>query len=160
MIEEGKIDKAKDVINMAMTYMPLERFGFYTFVEPFLDGYYKVGEQEKARQLFEKLKKVYQERLKYYASIPRDEQYAKIEDILTNLEAYQRIVFILSDNKDLEYSEKESLILKEYIGLFDDFVDDSEEYYEESLEPDPDMLDSVPLDTIPKVEDSLLVQQP
>lgn len=159
MIEEGKIDKAKDVIDMAMTHMPFERFGFYTFVEPFLDGYYKVGEQQKARELFDKLKKVYQERLTYYSGIPRDEQYAKIEDILTNLEAYQRVVFILTDNKDLEFSEKESLILKEYIGLFNDFVDDSEDYYEESFGPDPDMLDSVPLDTIPAVEDSLLVEE-
>jgi len=159
LIEEGKIDKARDIIDMTMTQMPFERFGFYTFVEPFLEGYYKVGEQQKARELFEKLKKVYQERLEYYAGIPRDEQYAKIEDILTNLEAYQRIVFILSDNKDLEYSEKESLILKEYIGLFDDFVEDSE-YYEEPLEPDPDLMDSVPLDTIRNMEDSLLVEQP
>ena len=93
--------------------------------------------------------------MEYYSGIPRDEQYAKIEDILTNLEAYQRIVFILSDNKDQEYAEKESLILKDYIGLFDDFVDDSEEYYEESFGPDPD-----PLDTMPEVEDSLLVEQP
>ena len=149
MIEEGKIDKAKDVINMAMTNMPFERFGFYTFVEPFLDGYYKVGEQQKARELFEKLKTVYQEYLTYYAGIPRDEQYAKIEEILTNLEAYQRIVFILSDNKDLEYSEKESLILKDYIALFDNFVDDGEDYYQESFgEPIPLEVDSVPLDSI------------
>ena len=149
MIEEGKIDKAKDVINMAMTNMPFERFGFYTFVEPFLDGYYKVGEQQKARELFEKLKTVYQEYLTYYAGIPRDEQYAKIEEILTNLEAYQRIVFILSDNKDLEYSEKESLILKDYIVLFDNFVDDGEDYYQESFgEPIPLEVDSVPLDSI------------
>ena len=160
MIEEGKIDKAKDVIDMAMTHMPFERFGFYTFVEPFLDSYYKVGEQGKARELFEKLKKVYQERLSYYAGIPRDEQYAKIEDILTNLEAYQRIVFILSDNKDLEYAEKESLTLKEYISLFDDFVDDGEGYYEEPLQPDPEVMDSVPQDTSSTVEDSTLAEQP
>ena len=159
LIDEGKIEKAKDIINMAMTHMPFERFGFYTFVEPFLDGYYKVGAQQKARELFEKLKKVYQERLEYYAGIPRDEQYAKIEDILTNLEAYQRIVFILSDNKDLDFSEKESLILKEYIGLFDDFVADSE-YDEEFLEPDPDLMDSVPLDTTTNTNDSLLIEQP
>ncbi|MEO0573536.1 MAG: DUF2723 domain-containing protein [Bacteroidota bacterium] len=160
LIDEGNIEKAKDIIDMAMTQMPFERFGFYTFVEPFFDGYYKVGEQEKARALFEKLKKVYQERLSYYAGIPRDEQYAKIEDILTNLEAYQRIVFILSDNKDLEFSEKESLILKEYIGLFDDFVEDGDDYYEEPIEPDPDLLDSIPLDTLPEGKDTGLVERP
>ena len=159
MIEEGKIDQAKDVIEMAMTNMPFERFGFYSFVEPFLDGYYKVGEQQKARALFEKLKKVYQERLSYYAGVPRDEQYAKIEEILINLETYQRIVLIPSDNQDLEFSEKESLILKEYIGLFNDFVDDGEDYYEDLLQSNPDLMDSIPLDTIPMVEDSLQVEE-
>ncbi|MGD1944890.1 MAG: DUF2723 domain-containing protein [Croceivirga sp.] len=158
LIEDGKIDKAKDIIEIAMTNMPFEHYGFYTFTEPFLDGYYKVGEQLKARALFEKLKKVYQEQLTYYSGIPRDEQYAKIEDILTNLEAYQRVVFILADNKDLDYSEKESLILKEYIGLFDDFVDDSE-YYEEPTEINPDMMDSIPLDTIPAVLDSVAAEE-
>lgn len=152
LIAENKIDQAKDIINTAMTQMPFERFGFYTFVEPFLDGYYKVGEQEKARELFGKLKKVYQERLEYYAGVPRDEQYGKIEEILTDLEAYQRIVYILSDNRDLEYSEKESLILKDYIGLFDNFVDDGEQYYEESFGPDPDLMDSVPVDTLAPAE--------
>ncbi len=154
LIEENKIDKARNIIDMAMTHMPFEQFGFYAFVEPFLDGYYKVGEQEKARELFEKLKKVYQERLEYYAGVPRDEQYSKIEDILTDLESYQRIVFIAQDNQDLEYSEKESLILKEYIGLFDNFIEDDEGYPAEFPEPDPDVTDSIPLDTLGAAQDS------
>ena len=149
LLEEGKIEKAKDVIDIAMTNMPVEQYGFYAFVEPFLDGYYKVGETEKARELFGKLKKVYQERLTYYDSMSFDEQYNNIEEIITDLEAYQRIVFILSENNDDEFSEKESLILREYIGLFDDFVDaEEEDAYEPEAIEDPTTLDSIPSDTI------------
>ena len=158
LIEEGKLKKAKDVIDLVMTHVPFERFGFYTFVEPFVEGYYKVGAKEEARELFNKLKKVYQERLRYYANIPRDEQFVKIEDILVNLEAYQRVVYMLSDNGDLDYSEKESATLKEYIGLFDDFVDDGEEYDDQEevfKNDDTNLTDSILEDTISESTDSL-----
>ena len=74
LINENKIDKAKEIINIAMENMPVEYFGYYAFVEPFVDGYYKVGETKKARDLFQKLKNIYQERLDYYANLPFDEQ--------------------------------------------------------------------------------------
>ncbi|MEM1338553.1 MAG: DUF2723 domain-containing protein [Bacteroidota bacterium] len=159
LIKENKIDKANNIIDMAMTQMPFENFGFYAFVEPFLDGYYKVGEQQKARALFEKLKKVYQERLEYYSGVPRDEQYARIEDILADLESYQRIVYITQDNQDLAFSEQESLVLREYIGLFDNFIDGSEEYFEDSLTPEPEVIDSIPVDTVAsEAEDSSSIE--
>ena len=158
LIEEEKIEKAKDVIDIAMTNVPFEHFGFYAFVEPFLDGYYKVGETEKARELFEKLKKVYQERLEYYAEVPQDEQYDNLDDIIGDLEAYQRIVFILSENGDTAEAEKQSLILQEYIGLFDDFVESEDDYL--SPEAYQEMEDTTAtFDTIQPVKDSILVEE-
>ena len=148
LIEEGKIEMAKTVIDIAITNMPVQHYGFYAFVEPFVDGYYKVGETEKARDLFNQLKKVYQERLTYYDAMDFDEQYNNIEEIIADLESYQRIVFIISDNQDEAFAEKESLILREYIGLFDDFVDAEEERYNQ---PDLDterVLDTTLRDTI------------
>src|SRR5690606_20677096 len=38
LINEGKIDKAKNVIAIAMKNMPLEHFGYYTMLEPFAGG--------------------------------------------------------------------------------------------------------------------------
>ncbi len=35
-----------------MTNMPVKYFAFYAFVEPYVDGYYKVGETQKARDLY------------------------------------------------------------------------------------------------------------
>ncbi|MEX0360828.1 MAG: DUF2723 domain-containing protein [Allomuricauda sp.] len=153
LLEEGKVDKAKDIIDIAITNMPVEEFGFYAFVEPYVDGYYKVGETEKAHALFEKLKKVYQERLEYYSAVPLDEQYDRIDDILADMQAYRRNIDILIENQDREKAESETIIFNEYIDKFSQFVGDDEEMFEEPV-PDPDMGDSIPLDTIEAVQDS------
>ncbi|WP_420402131.1 DUF2723 domain-containing protein [Flagellimonas sp.] len=153
LLEEGKVDKAKDIIDIAITNMPVEEFGFYAFVEPYVDGYYKVGETEKAHALFEKLKKVYQERLEYYSAVPLDEQYDRIDDILADMQAYRRNIDILIENQDREKAESETVIFNEYIDKFSQFVGDDEEMFEEPT-PDPDMRDSIPLDTIESVQDS------
>jgi hypothetical protein len=121
LVKENKIDKAREVIDIAMTNMPVEYYGFYTFVEPFVDGYYKVGETEKARALYEKLKAIYQDRLEYYAGIPLDEQYDKIEDIIGDMEGYRRIIDILISNNDREMAEKETLVFNERIDQFSHF---------------------------------------
>ena len=55
LIAEGKIDKAKNIINLAITKMPLDKYGYYSLVEPFTGGYYKVGETAKAHDLLNKL---------------------------------------------------------------------------------------------------------
>ncbi len=159
LIAENEIDKAKDIINIAMTNIPLEHFGFYAFVEPFVDGYYKIGENEKARELYEKLKKIYQERLEYYAGAPLDEQYEKLDDILTDMQAYRRNIDILIENDDRSFAESETLIFNEYIDKFSQFMGGEEETFEEPMEPNPDMEDSVPLDTIEAITGDSVMEQ-
>ncbi len=159
LIAEDKIDKAKAVIDIAMTNMPVDHFGFYAFVEPFVDGYYKVGETEKARELYRKLKKIYQEHLEYYANIPLDEQYEKMDDILSDMQAYRRNIDILIENQDRELAESETLIFNEYIDKFSQFVEEEEDMLEEPLGADPDLEDSILLDTITPVGEDSAIQQ-
>ena len=136
LISENKIDKAKEIIDLAMKNLPVESFGFYTFVEPFVDGYYKVGETQKARDLFQKLKNIYQERLNYYAGTPLDEQYENIEAIIGDMEAYRRNIDILIGNNDREMAEKETLVFNEHIDQFSHFYKD-------------DLLEEAPLQEAP-----------
>lgn len=151
LINENKIDKAREIINMAITNMPVEYFGYYTFVEPYVDAYYKVGETEKGRELFNKLKVIYQDRLDYYAGIPLDEQYDKIEEIISDMEGYRRNIDILIQNDDREMAEKETAVFNDYIDRFSHFYRD-------------DLLDDVPppeepLDTAPAVEDTVITEE-
>ncbi len=151
LIEENQIEKAKEIINIAMTNMPVKYFAFYAFVEPYVDGYYKVGETQKARDLYGELKDIYQDRLDYYSSIPLDEQYEHIENIIGDMEAYRRIIDILIDNNDRELAEKESLLFNEHIDRFSHFYRDSglEDSFE-IQEADPDLPIS---DTIDSIQD-------
>lgn len=156
LINEGKIDKAKEIINIAMKNMPLDYFGYYAFVEPFLDGYYKVGETTKARDLFQRLKKKYQERLEYYENIPLNQQYENINDIIADMEGYRRNIDILIGNKDKALAEKETLIFNEYIDKFSHFYKDDMLEDDLPMEDELEMMDTIeiekdtiPLDTVP-----------
>jgi hypothetical protein len=143
LIAENKIDKARDIIDLAMTNMKVEHYGFYTFVEPFVDGYYKVGETTRARELFNQLKDIYQDRLEYYAGTPLDQQYDQVEEILSDMEAYRRIIDIAIENDDRELAEKETAIFNEQLDRFG--------FYQDSLmEELPDIPGATaPMDTIP-----------
>ena len=158
LIAENEIEKAKNVIDMAMTNLPFEYFGFYAFVEPFVDGYYKVGETQKARELYGNLKQVYQERLDYYAGIPLDEQYEKIDDILSDMQAYRRNIDILIENDNRDYAEKETVTFNTFIDKFSQFVGDDDEDLFEEPDSDPDLEDSIPLDSL-GVPDSLPISE-
>ena len=151
LLKENKIDKAKEIIEISLTNMPVDYFGYYTLLEPFVDGYYKVGETQKARALFDALKTKYQERLEYYASTSLDEQYNDIDDIIADMEAYRRNIDTLIANDDREIAEKETLIFNEYIDKFQHFYKDEDalEIPEPSVEQNPDMIDTMPIsDTI------------
>ena len=139
------------IIEISLTNMPVDKFGYYTLVEPFVDGYYKVGESQKARALFEKLKGKYQERLEYYASTSLDEQYSNIDDIIADMEAYRRNIDMIITNDSEDVAEKETLIFNEYIDKFQHFYKDEDDMdmREEMQQTNPDMMDTMPVsDTI------------
>ncbi|TMM58293.1 DUF2723 domain-containing protein [Maribacter algarum] len=156
LIKEGKIEKAKEVIDISMTNMPIDQYGYYTLVEPFVDGYYKVGETTKARALFERLKVKYQERLDYAANTDLDQQYDKIDDIIGDMEAYRRNIDVLITNNDREFVEKETLIFNEYIDKFSHFYKDE---IDEGRPPvdtsDPDMSDTVPISDTTQIQEEI-----
>ena len=47
--------------------MPINIFGYYTFLEPFVGAYYEIGQKEKGRSMFKKISLIYQENLTYYS---------------------------------------------------------------------------------------------
>ncbi|MEX0290956.1 MAG: hypothetical protein AB3N14_17765, partial [Flavobacteriaceae bacterium] len=123
LLEEDKIEKAREVIEIAMTNIPAEHYGYYTFLEPYVDAYYKVGEITKARALFQKLKRVYTDRLDYYSSLDLEEQYNSIENIISSMEAYRRNVDLVVMNGDKDFAEKETLIFNSHIEKFRHFYE-------------------------------------
>lgn len=118
LIKEGKIDKAKKIIDMGITKFPLDYYGYYSTVEPFADGYYKVGEKQKARDLLTKLMTKYKENLKYYSNIkPVDQTYIGT-DIATDIERYRSLLGVMKNNNDLEFYSKSRTEFNSYNKRF------------------------------------------
>ncbi|MES2574568.1 MAG: DUF2723 domain-containing protein [Bacteroidota bacterium] len=126
LIEEGKIDKAKNVINLALTKMPLEKFGYYSMIEPFAKGYYKVGEKAKAQELLEKLMAKYKENLNYYSTLtPLDQNDLAIE-IITDIERYRSLLQVMKESRDVQFYNKNRAAFNTYIKIFEHFERDKE----------------------------------
>ncbi len=121
LIKENKIEKAKNIINMAITKFPLDYYGYYSTVEPFADGYYKVGENQKARDLLSKLMTKYKENLKFYSNMKPVDQSFIGTDIVTDIERYRSLLKVMKKNNDLDFYAKSKNEFNSYNRRFEAF---------------------------------------
>jgi hypothetical protein len=126
LIAEGKNNKAKNVIDLAITKMPLDKFEYYSMVEPFAKGYYQVGEKAKARQLLEQLMTKYKESLNYYGGLKSSEQSDIAIDIITDIERYRSLLKVMQENGDIEFYNKNKAIFNTYIKMYSRFEREKE----------------------------------
>ncbi|MCK8522463.1 DUF2723 domain-containing protein [Aquimarina sp. D1M17] len=159
LIEEDQKGKAKEILDLAMDKMPIEYYEYYTLLEPYITGYYQVGEKQKARDLWGKVAKKYQDQLTYFGNLTLDKQYQYAEEIVTNVERYRSVVDLLLINQDREMIEEKADEFNRYLGLFrrlysedeayddDELLQKQEEDLEKEFQNQEQTLDS--LDTIP-----------
>lgn len=121
LINEDKTDKARKVIELAMTKMPIEYYDFYTLVEPFAAGYYELGDKQKARDILTKLSKKYQESLTYFNGLRISDQNDYHMDIITDIERYRSLLLIMKERGDDEFYTKERAVFNKYNQMFKRF---------------------------------------
>ena len=126
LIKEGKIDKAKKVIDLAMDKLPVDKFGYYSLLEPFTNGYYQVGEKAKAQQLIDKLIGKYKESLNYYSKMSPEDQSGIAIDIVTDIERYRALLQVIKKNNDTAFFQKHRATFNTYIDIFERFGRDKE----------------------------------
>jgi len=126
LINEGQKEKAKKIIDLAMTKMPVEYFGYYSLVDPFAGGYYEVGEKAKARQLLDVLMTKYKQNLTYYKGLDPAQQNDIIIDIITDIERYRGLLQVMKDRGDLAYYEQNKKVFNSYNQMFARFGRDNE----------------------------------
>ena len=105
LIEEGKKQKAKEVIDLALEKMPVDFYGYYSLLVPFVDGYYKIGAVSEGQKLALKVMDKYARRLAYFASLEPHHQYAIGEDIITEVERYRTLIEAVLIHNDQEILE-------------------------------------------------------
>jgi len=138
LINEGKLDKAEEIADIAMENMPVDYYGFYTLLEPYINAYYEIGNQEKARNLFKQVAQKYQENLKYYSGLKIRNQERLFEDIYTDISRYKALIDILAKYNDTDFAKTESNIFNNHLRAFSHFYgeeapEETEKTHEEDL---------------------------
>ena len=126
LINEGKTGKAKKIIDLALTKMPLDYYGYYTMAEPFASGYYKLGEKTKARELLERLMTKYKQNLTYYSNIQPSIQNGIASDIITDIERYRSLLMVMKDRGDMVFYNKNKPVFNSFVQRFSRFGRDLE----------------------------------
>ncbi|KAB1069682.1 DUF2723 domain-containing protein [Tamlana haliotis] len=134
LINEGKLDKAEEIADIAMENMPVAYFGYYTLLEPYISLYYEVENKEKARQLFKDVAVKYQENLSYYSGLSIDNQERLFEDIYTDIQRYKGLIDVLIEY-DVEFAESEGEVFNNHLKKFKHFYGEEE----------PEDIDNTPL---------------
>ena len=120
LILEDKLDKAEEIADLSLKNMPVEYYGYYTLLEPYIGAYYEVGSEEKAQNLFKQVAKKYQENLVYYSGLKIQNQERNFENIYLDIERYKSLIDVLS-NYDKEFALSENEIFGNYLELFRHF---------------------------------------
>jgi hypothetical protein len=92
LIEEEKIKEAKEIIDIVLEKMPIDKFGYYTLLEPYIGFYYEVNEPKKGIELYQKLSDVYNDYLTSYGKLDNKTQEDLYVEIVTNIERYRGIL--------------------------------------------------------------------
>jgi hypothetical protein len=121
LIKEGKKEKAKNIIDLAMSKMPVDKFDYYSLVDPFAKSYYEVGEKAKAQQLLTQLIIKYTENLNYYSQLSASEQVDIATEIITDIERYRGLLEIMKESGDLAFYNKSKKAFNTYISVFERF---------------------------------------
>jgi len=126
LIYEEKNQEAEKIIELALTKMPMDFYGYYTMVEPFASGYYQMGKKEKARELLDRLVNKYKQNLTYYSGIQSSIQNGIASDIITDIERFRSLLYVMKDNNDLEFYNKNKAIFNSLNKRFQRFGRDME----------------------------------
>lgn len=126
LIQKEKYKKAEDILDLGMTHIPVEHYQYYQLVEPFISGYYEIGNKERAREVWEKVAKNYKEWLDYFAGMTYENQIEYAEKIFNEIEKYRSLVDILIIQQDSEMVKEKAAEFNVYLDKFSHFYQDSE----------------------------------
>ena len=118
LINEKQLDKAEEITDLAMEKMPVDIFGYYTFLEPFIGAYYEVDAKEKARELYQQVAVKYQENLNYFGQVSDDNKSKYIQNVYFDIERYKGLVDTISLYEDKNFIKAEMEKFNGYLRLF------------------------------------------
>ena len=118
LIIENKLKKAEEIADIAMEKMPIDTFGYYVFLEPFIGAYYEINATDKARNLYKNVTVKYQESLNYYSRVSDFNQSQYIQLIYADIERYKSLVDTMSLYEEQGFIKTEMAKFNGFLKLF------------------------------------------
>ncbi|MFT5906938.1 MAG: hypothetical protein ACI836_000079 [Saprospiraceae bacterium] len=156
LLNQGRNEKAEEILDLAMEKMPVEHFEYYSLLEPYVSGYYEIGEKQKARAVYFDVTKKFQEKIEYYGSIKLKRQYNLAQEIISEIEQYRNFINVTIVYDDEAFARQEAAKFNEYLKLFKAFYRD-----DEKLDIDKDLKQKeefLSLPAVPVKEDNLNIE--
>ncbi|AZQ42921.1 glycosyltransferase family 117 protein [Nonlabens ponticola] len=126
LIADGQLKRAEEILDLGMDKMPLDYYGHYSMIEPFVSSYYEIGSTEKACELLSRTIYKYQDEIDHYAALKLEEQVGTAQEIITAVERYRALVQTsITYNDDVMIQEHLDRF-NEYVLMFPRFYDRSE----------------------------------
>ena len=134
LIQEDKLERAEEVADLAMAKMPVDMFGFYTLLEPYIGAYYELEATDKARDLYMDVSRKYQESLSYYSDLSEQNQSKYIQAIYSDIERYRSLVDVTTFYESDDFIKTEMGKFNNYLRLFTGEPEDQSSEEEAFLE--------------------------
>ena len=99
LVKEGKNEKAIEVADLAMSKMPVEKYGFDYFIMGLLESYYRAGAKEKAREYVNMFADDLDDELAYYAQFKGKDRKAVTNEIQSAGQYYQMLFSMVQQNE-------------------------------------------------------------
>ncbi len=160
LIERKDYGRAKDILDLATEKMPVEKFGYYALIAPFIADYYEIGEKEKAEKLWNEVVVIYQQKLDYYASLKSKEQQSILSEIYGTVERYRDLVDIVIMNDESEKAREKAEEFNSYVVQFGNLYQQSGEIEYENIDGDlQDEVDEDLEENLDQVDPSMIPVQ-
>ncbi|WP_194850321.1 glycosyltransferase family 117 protein [Nonlabens antarcticus] len=127
LAEDGQDAKAEELLDLGMEKMPLEFYGHYSMIEPFVRGYYTINKTQKADKLLDAVILKYQDELNYYKGLPLDEQAQVGQEVITAIERYRGLIITAIEFEDDKAIEKHFEKFNSYVKSFPRFYSEEEQ---------------------------------
>ena len=127
LIQKGDFEKAEEIADLAMVKMPVDLFGFYTLLEPYIGAYYELEAIEKARKLYSEVSGKYQENLTYYSTLSEYNQSQYIQNIYNDIERYRSLVDVTAIYETQTFIKAEMEKFNSYLRLFTGELEEEEQ---------------------------------
>jgi hypothetical protein len=118
LIEEGKNDSAKLVMDLCIRAIPDKTVPYNFFVMPIAEGYYKIGEMDRGNEIYSRMADIFAEQLNFYYSIKGEQKNNYSYEKEQNLAMLQKMIQVATRFKQTEITEKAEKVFDFYYNLY------------------------------------------